>query len=106
MSAPVPQPASETATITSGGQFLLLLVRSVFGYGVLFACILLLLKRPAWSLSAIDWVYWLTLVLVLFLHRQAMASSDGLRAWPKFAIGHVVVAGALWTLAQSVQAIT
>ena len=105
MSAPVPQPASDPATITSGSQFLLLLLRSVVGYGVLFGCILLLLKRAAWSLSAIDWVYWLTLVLVLVLHRRAMASSGALRAWPKFLIGHVVAASVLWALAQSVQVI-
>ena len=65
--APVPGrvPTPDTEAITSGGRFLLLLLRFFVGYGVLFACTLLLLRKPAWQLSAVDAVFWGALAMAL-----------------------------------------
>jgi hypothetical protein len=101
-----PSPASHSpGSITSGGQFLLLLFRFLIGYGILFVCLLLLLRRPAWDLSAVDAVYWGTLLLLLVSHRRAAVAAGTREPWLGVAVWHVVVAGAIWMACHFGQAI-
>ena len=104
MSAPVPVP-SDSPPITSGGQFLALILRFIFGYGVLFGCLLLLLRRPAWTFSMVDAVYWVALGLVVLLHRLSSRGPDQVTRWRRGALQHLAVGVTLWALGQSVHVI-
>lgn len=111
MSAPAPGPAPAPCSPpggqaeTSGGQFLALILRFFVGYGVLFACLLLLLRRPAWTLSAVDVVFWLALVMIVVLHRLSVRTASDIAQWRSAALRHVVGAGLLWVAGQSVHVI-
>jgi hypothetical protein len=104
MSAPI-QSGDSPASITSGGQFAGLIFRYFVGYGVMFVCVLLLLRRGAWDFSAVDVVFWATLVVVLFLHRLAAVREGTLDRWPGLALRHLAIAGVLWGACHSGQLI-
>ena len=93
------------APITSGSSFLLEIFRGLGAYGLLFACIILLLRRPAWELSAIDVVFWGVLILLLVLNGRAAKVSGTTREWGRSRLHHVAGALLLWVGAQSVQLI-
>ncbi|MDO8361288.1 MAG: hypothetical protein Q7V88_00180 [Actinomycetota bacterium] len=93
------------APITSSGSFLLEIFRSIGAYGVLFVCIILLLRRPAWDLSMIDAVFWGVLILLLIVHGRAAKVAGTTRAWGRARLQHVAVALLLWVGAQSVHLI-
>ncbi len=95
----------QAAPITSGSAFLVELFRGLGAYGVLFACIILLLRRPAWDLSLIDAVFWGVLILLLILNGRAAQIAGTTRAWGRARLQHVVVALLLWVGAQSLQLI-
>jgi len=78
--------------------------RSLVAYGVMFACIALLLRRPAWNLSVVDVVFWANLTLLLVLQRRAAAAGTA-REWASPPLGHVTLALLLWVGAQSVKLI-
>lgn len=101
-SAPVP-PASPP--VTSGGQFLVLVLRFIVGYGVLLACLLLLLRRPPWTLSPVDAVYWLVLGTIVVLHRLVLRSEDEIALWRSSALRHLGAGTVFWVACQSVHAI-
>jgi hypothetical protein len=104
MSAPTKPATSSPAAITSGRQFLLLIFRYFAGYGVLFVCLLLLLRRPAWDWSAVDAVFWGTLLLLIHLHRRAaLAQGDG--RWATIAMQHLGLGSLLWLASHSGQLI-
>ena len=104
MSVPTRPVTSSPAAITSGRQFLLLIFRYLVGYGVLFICLLLLLRRPAWDWSAVDGVFWGTLLLLVYLHRRAAAAeADG--RWGAIALQHLGIGGVLWLASHSGQLI-
>ncbi len=104
--APVPAPSSDgPETVTSGGQFLALILRFIVGYGVLFACALLLLRRPAWTLSVVDVLFWSALAMIIVLHRLSATGGEGIARWRSAALWHVVVVGLLWLVCQLVQVI-
>ena len=104
MSAPVPV-SPDSAAITSGGQFLALILRFVVGYAVMFVCLLLLLRRSPWTFSAVDAVYWLALVLAVLLHRVTSRGADQIARWRTSAVQHLIVGGVLWLLCQAVHVI-
>jgi hypothetical protein len=91
--------------ITSMGQFLTLVIRFLFGYAVLFGCLLLLLRRPAWTFSVLDVVFWCALALVVVLHRLTARTEADVRQWRGAALRHITFASLLWLSCQSVQAI-
>lgn len=99
MTAPV---SSVPPPVTSGSAFLLLIFRGFVGYGVLFVCLLLLLRRAPWDLSTVDIVYWVTLAAILFLHRRAGRESGAVDGWPRLVLQHVAIAGGLWAAAHCV----
>ena len=105
--SPVPsEPPSEARTITSGGEFLLQVVRTFGGYTVLFACLMLLLRTPPWSLSVLDIVFWAVSCLVLWLHRREAVAAGQLAAWPPVRNLHLAASLGLWVAAQSLHPLT
>jgi hypothetical protein len=92
---PVPPSFSEVA---------LRVYRSLVAYGVMFACIVLLLRRPAWNLSVVDVVFWANLTLLLVLQRRAAAAGTT-RESARAGLQLLAVALLLWAGAQSVQLI-
>ncbi|HEX6813384.1 MAG TPA: hypothetical protein VF384_17320 [Planctomycetota bacterium] len=105
MTDPRPPVPPSTAPITSGGEFLLQVFRFLVGYGILFVCLILLLRQPAWSLSVVDAIYWGALGAVLLLGRRAAKAEQTLGEWARARNLHLAVACALWIGAQSVHLI-
>lgn len=103
MSAPVPTSRTPVAP-TSGSQFLALVLRFVFGYGALFACVLLLLRRQPWTFSAVDVVYWFVLVAIVLLDRVTKRGENS-EGWRRNATLHFAVGSVAWVMCQMVQAI-
>lgn len=97
---PVPPPASP---ITSGSGFLLEIFRSFGAAGVMFVCVILLLRRPAWQLSPVDAVFWGTLVLLLVAQARAASVAGTMRAFARTWWRVVAVALLAWVGAHSVQ---
>jgi hypothetical protein len=81
----------------------LIVYRSLVGYGVMFACIILMLRRPAWNLSVVDVVFWANLIVLLLLHARTARGTK--REWARPRLSHVAAALLLWAGAQSVQLI-
>ncbi len=106
MTDPTPPGSPASGPITSGGDFAVEIFRFLAGYGILFVCLVLLLRRSAWSFGVVDGLYWGVLLLVLFLHRRAAKTSAERAAWARSCATHLVVAGLLWVGGQSVQLIT
>lgn len=102
---PAPLPSPPQAPITSGGAFLLEIFRGIGAYGMLFICIMLLLRRPPWDLSLVDVAFWGILMLLLVLHGRAAKVAGTPREWGRERLLHVVVALLLWVGAHSVQLI-
>lgn len=105
MADPNPPGPPPAPTITSGSEFLLVVFRCLGAYGVMFICIILLLRRPAWDLSFVDVVYWLDLIALLFLQGRAARAAGTTREWARARPQLVAVALVLWAGAQSVQLI-
>ena len=105
MTDPNPPGPPPAPPITSGSEFLLMVFRSLVAYGVLFVCVILLLRRPAWDLSLVDVVFWGVLILLLVLHGRAARIAGTTREWGRARLQHVAVALLLWAGAQSVQLI-
>jgi hypothetical protein len=105
MTDPRPPAPPSTAPITSGTEFLLQVFRFLGGYVILFVCLILLLRRPAWSLSIVDAVYWSTLVAVILLQRRAAKAEQANGEWPRIRNLHLAIGPALWLGAQSVHLI-
>ena len=99
---PGPPPAPP---ITSGSEFLLVVFRCLGAYGVIFICIILLLRRPAWDLSVVDVVYWVDVIALLVLQGRAARAAGTTREWARAGLQLVAVAVVLWAGAQSVQLI-
>ena len=77
--------------------------RSLGAYGVMFACIILLLRRPAWEFSVVDMVFWANLIVLLVLRARAAKVSCTTRELARPRLSHFAVALLLWTGAQSMQ---
>ncbi len=105
MSAPTPTPTPSASEITTGREFLLLTFRCFVGYGVLFVCLLLALRRPPWVLSPADAVYWGTLVAILYLHRRAALAAGTAKQWRVAACWHVAAAAVVWGIGHATQPI-
>jgi hypothetical protein len=99
-----PPVSTSQAPITSGSQFFLLIFRFFAGPGALFICLLLLLRRQPWDLSAVDAVFWGTLVLLVYLHRRAFLKGTS-SEWRGAAVRIVALAGVLWVACHSMQLI-
>ena len=105
MADPNPPGPPPAPPITSGTEFLLIIFRSLGAYGVMFICIILLLRRPAWDLSGVDAVYWVNLIALLVLQGRAATAAGTTREWARARLQLVAVAVMLWAGAQSVQLI-
>jgi hypothetical protein len=99
-----PAPVGSTP-ITSGGQFLAMLVRFLFGYATAFACALLLLRKPAWTFSPVDAVFWCALGLAVVLQRLVARTEAEVRQWRRAAVRHAAVGALVWLCCQSVHLI-
>ncbi len=96
MTDPSPSGSPAAEPITSGAGFALDVFRFLGGYGILFVCLILLLRRPAWSFGIVDGLYWGVLLLVLFLHRRAAKTPAARAAWGRACASHLLLAGLLW----------
>ena len=99
------EPSATSPPITSGSEFLLLLCRTFVGYGAMFACLLLLLRKPSWTFSSVDAVFWVAFVVVSLLDRRAMRREGNGANWARSAFVRLLIAAAFWLAAQSVQLI-
>jgi hypothetical protein len=104
MADPHPPGPPPAPPITSGGAFALEVFRSLGAYGVMFICVILLLRRPAWDLSVVDVVFWTNLIALLVLQRRAAAAGTT-RESARARLQLLAVALLLWAGAQSVQLI-
>jgi hypothetical protein len=106
MTAPVSPVSPPPVPITTGKEFLLQIFRCFAGYGIMFSCLLLLLRRPPWGISAVDVVFWVTHAIVLYLHRRTASVEGTLSQWGRLVLWQTIVAALLWIACQSVQPLT
>jgi len=100
------RPVQPTASpITSSSGFLLEVFRAIGAAGVMFVCIILLLRRPPWDLSPVDAVFWGTLILLLVVQGRAAKAAGTTRAFRSTWWRMVCVALLAWVGAHSVQLI-
>lgn len=99
---PVPPTASP---ITSSSGFLLEIFRSLGAVGVMFVCVILLLRRPPWDVSLVDAVYWGTLILLLVAQAHAAKVAGAARTFRRTWWRVAAVALLAWVGAHSVQLI-
>jgi hypothetical protein len=104
--------ASSPRTEPSGGAFALSVVTGGFGVAAV-ACAVHIAKCPAWTLSAVDGLFWGAVVAVAAVHYLELRRSGGLAgrvidgesswSWRTFALVLGAVAAAVWVAAQVVQ---
>jgi hypothetical protein len=73
------------------GVFFLLLFRGLVAYLILFACAVLMLRRPEWQLSVLDACFWAVLALLLVLQLRADRT-----VFVPFAAKHLGAGLAVW----------
>ena len=105
MADPNPPGPPPAPPITSGSELLLVVFQCLGAHGVMFICIILLLRRPAWDVSVVDVVYWADSIALLVLQGRAARAAGTTREWARPRLQLVAVAVVLWAGAQAVQLI-
>lgn len=89
------------AELRPAGEFLLIMFRTFVGYMAMFVFAMLILKREAWQLSALDLCFWVVVALLV-----AMRLRDRLPGGGRFALGLSLASLGVWTGANAVQLLT
>lgn len=87
--------------ITTLGELTLVIFRGFGAYVVLAACALGIARYAPFDLSAIDAIYWCTLLLLIGLDLRAGKRADAARSPMRLVVTRVVVATVVWLGAHS-----